>query len=90
MENLTSPTNNIQNTANLMLEAFRHFRVPAGEVLTYENLIPYLEARDEHNHFKDVQKEAEFHLSKEAYATPDAAGLRLTQVGYNFLQDQNK
>lgn len=90
MENLTSPTNNIENTANLILDAFRHFQVPAGEVLAYADLIPYLEEHDEHNHFKDIQKEAEFHLTKEAYATPDAAGLRLTPVGYNFLQESPK
>lgn len=89
MENLTSPTNNIENTANLIMEAFRHFNVQANDVLTYEQLIPYLEEHDEHNHFKDVQKEAEFHLTKEAYATPDAAGLRLTPVGFDTLQNNN-
>lgn len=90
MENLTSPTNNIENTANLIMQAFRHFNIPADGVLAYEDLIPYLEKHDEHNHFKDVQKEAEFHLTKEAYATPDAVGLRLTPVGFNTLQESNE
>lgn len=87
MENLTSPTNNIENTANLIKKAFRHFNIKANEVLTYDNLIPYLEKHDEHNHFKDVMRETEYHLAKEAYATADASGLRLTEVGYNRLQD---
>jgi hypothetical protein len=87
MENLTSPTNNIENTASLIMQAFRHFKIQANDVLTYEQLIPYLEKHDEHNHFKDVQRETEYHLMKEAYATPDASGLRLTPLGYNTLQD---
>lgn len=89
MENLTSPTNNIENTTRLIMDAFRHFKVQADEVLTYADLIPYLEQHDEHNHFKDVQRETEYHLMKEAYATPDAAGLRLTPVGYNALQEND-
>ncbi len=90
MENLTSPTNNIENTTNLIMQAFRHFNIQPNEVLTYDQLIPYLEEHDEHNHFKDVQRETEYHLMKEAYATPDASGLRLTPLGYNTLQDNKE
>jgi hypothetical protein len=89
MENLTSPTNNIENTTKLIMDAFRHFNIQADEVLTYTDLIPYLEQHDEHKHFKDVQRETEYHLMKEAYATPDASGLRLTQVGFNVLQEND-
>ncbi len=88
MENLTSPANNIENTAQLIMDAFRHFNVPADGVLAYTDLLPYLDQHDEHKHFKDVQKEAEHHLTKEAYATPDAAGLRLTPVGYTALHEK--
>ncbi|MDQ3289773.1 MAG: hypothetical protein M3Q05_00635 [Bacteroidota bacterium] len=90
MENLTSQTNNIENTTNLIMQAFRHFNIQADEVLTYDQLIPYLEEHDEHNHFKDVQRETEYHLMKEAFATPDASGLRLTQLGYNTLQENKE
>ena len=83
---LTSNSNNIQQTAQLIMDAFRHFGTKADDVLTYEELLPYLEEKSEHQHYKDVQKDAEFHLTKEAYAAPDVAGLRLTQVGFEALQ----
>ena len=88
MDNLTSPTNNIENTTNLIKDDFWHFKVEADGVLTYDDLIPYLEKHDEHNHFKDVMRETEGHLAKEAFAIVDASGLRLTQVGYNSLQSK--
>ena len=87
---LSSTSNNIENTAQLIMEAFRHFGTPANEVLTYDQLLPYLDEKSEHQHYKDALVEAEHHLSKEAYATPDVTGLRLTQVGFKALQEGNK
>lgn len=85
---LSSNSNNIQHTAQLIMDAFRHFGTRAGEVLSYEDLHPYLEQQSEHpQHYKDTFKEAEFHLSKTAYATPDVTGLRLTDVGFEALQE---
>ncbi|WP_051359959.1 hypothetical protein [Adhaeribacter aquaticus] len=84
---LVSSSNNIQHTAQLILDAFRHFGTQANEVLSYDELLPFLEKQSEHpQHYKDSLKEAEYHLSKEAYATPDVTGLRLTEVGYGAIQ----
>lgn len=87
---VSSTSNIIQHTAQLILDAFRHFNTPANEVLSYDQLLPYLDEKSEHQHYKDALPEAEFHLSKEAYATPDPAGLRLTEVGYQALQEGKK
>jgi len=84
---LSSTTNLVQSTAQLIMEAFRHFNTPANEILSYDQLLPFLDERSEHQHYKDALVEAEYHLSKEAYATPDPSGLRLTEVGYQALQD---
>lgn len=84
---LTSSSNNIQHTAQLIMDAFRHFGTPAGEILSYDELLPYLEEHSEHpQHYKDSLKEAEYHLSKTAYATPAPEGLRLTDLGFEALQ----
>jgi hypothetical protein len=83
---LTSSSNNIQHTAQLIMDAFKHFGTQPNEVLSYDELIPYLEEHSEHQHFKDAQVEAEYHLTKEAWATPDVTGLRLTEVGFQALQ----
>ncbi len=87
---LSSNSNNIQQTAQLILDAFRHLNKQADDVLTYEELLPYLEEHSEHQHYKDVQKDAEFHLTKEAYATPDVNGLRLTPAGFEALEQGKK
>jgi hypothetical protein len=85
---LTSSSNNIQHTAQMIMDAFRHFGTPAGEVLSFDDIIPYLEEHsDQPQHYKDSLKEAEYHLTKTAYATPDPVGLRLTQVGFEALQE---
>jgi hypothetical protein len=87
---LDSNSSNIQHTAQLIMDAFRHFGTQAGAVLSFDDLLPYLEAQSEQpQHYKDTLKEAEFHLSKTAFATPDPIGLRLTDVGFEALQ-QNK
>lgn len=84
---LSSSSNNIQHTAQLIMDAFRHFGTRAGEVLSFDELLPYLEAHsDQPQHYKDSLKEAEFHLGKTAYAIPDPVGLRLTDLGYEALQ----
>jgi hypothetical protein len=84
---LSSNSNNIEHTAQLIMDAFRHYNMKDGDVLSYDDLHTYLEAHSEHQHYKDTLKEAEFHLSKTAYATPDPTGLRLTQVGFEALQE---
>jgi hypothetical protein len=84
---LDSNSSNIQHTAQLIMDAFRHFGTPAGAVLPFGELLPYLEKQsDQPQHYKDTLKEAEFHLAKTAYATPDPTGLRLTEVGFEALQ----
>jgi len=87
---LSSTSNNIEHTAQLIMEAFRHFGTQPDEVLSYDQLLPYLNERSEHQHYKDALVEAEFHLGKEAYATPDVTGLRLTPVGYKALQENKE
>ncbi|MDB5264082.1 MAG: hypothetical protein JWQ14_3365 [Adhaeribacter sp.] len=87
---LSSTSNNIENTAQLIMEAFRHFGTSPNEVLSYDQLLPYLDEKSEYQHYKDALVEAEYHLTKEAYATPDAAGLRLTPVGHQALQQDNE
>jgi hypothetical protein len=85
---LSSSSNNIQHTAQLIMDAFRHFGTRADEVLSFDDLLPYLEAHsDQPQHYKDSLKEAEYHLTKTAYAIPDPVGLRLTQVGFEALQE---
>jgi len=84
---LISSSNNIQHTAQLIMDAFRQFGTQPNEVLSYDDLLPFLEEKsDQPQHYKDSLKEAEYHLSKEAWATPDITGLRLTEVGFNALQ----
>jgi hypothetical protein len=85
---LISSSNNIQHTAHLIMEAFRHFGSRPGDVLSYDDLFAYLEEHSEQpQHYKDSMKEAEYHLTKTAYAIPDPVGLRLTQVGFEALQE---
>jgi len=88
---LVSNSSNIQHTAQLIMDAFRQFGTQANEVLNYDEIISFLEEKsDQPQHYKDTLKEAEFHLSKEAWATPDISGLRLTEVGFNALQNGEK
>lgn len=88
---LVSNSSNIQHTAQLIMDAFRQFDTQANEVLNYDEIISFLEEKsDQPQHYKDTLKEAEFHLSKEAWATPDISGLRLTEVGFNALQNGEK
>ena len=88
---LVSNSSNIQHTAQLIMDAFQQFGTQANEVLNYDELIAFLEEKsDQPQHYKDTLKEAEFHLSKEAWATPDITGLRLTEVGFNALQNGEK
>jgi len=88
---LVSNSSNIQHTAQLIMDAFRQFGTQANEVLNYDDLLPFLEEKsDQPQHYKDTLKEAEFHLSKEAWATPDITGLRLTEVGFAALQRGDK
>lgn len=84
---LSSTSNVIQNTAQLIMDAFREHGTQPDGVLSYDQLYPYLDEHSEHQHYKDALVEAEYHLSKEAYATPDPSGLRLTQVGFKALQN---
>ncbi len=87
-DNFVSNTDNIVQTAHLILKAMREKGIKAVEVLLYEDLYPFLQENSKHQHYKDVQKEAEHHLANESLVTPDPAGLRLTQVGYKALQEK--
>ena len=84
-ENLHSKTENTEDTARIIMDAFKENKIGADEVLRYENLYPYLHEHSQHDHYKDVMKDAENHLRKEGYATPEPDGLRLTPVGYKAL-----
>jgi hypothetical protein len=85
MNELHSEAENIENVAQCIMGAFTENNLQAGEVLTYQELYPYLQER--YPKYKDVQKEAEHHLAKLAWVTPAPDGLMLTQVGYKSLSD---
>ena len=59
--------------------------VREGNVLPYDQLYPYLQER--YPRYKDVQKEAEHHLTKEGIVNPAPDGLMLTQVGHKRIYD---
>lgn len=87
-DQFVSNTDNVVQTAHLILRAMREKGIQADEVLSYQDLYPYLQEHSKHQHYKDVQQEAEHHLANESMVTPDPAGLRLTQVGYKALQEK--
>ncbi|WP_235861426.1 hypothetical protein [Pontibacter flavimaris] len=87
MEELHSEAENIENTAQCIIDAFKQFEVREGSVLPYQQLYPYLQER--YPHYKDVQKEAEHHLAKEGYINPAPEGLMLTQVGHEHVWGEN-
>lgn len=87
-DHFVSNTDNVVQTAHLILKAMREKGIQADEVLSYQDLYPYLQEHSKHGHYKDVQQEAEHHLANESMVTPDPAGLRLTQVGYKALQEK--
>lgn len=87
-DHFVSNTDNVVQTAHLILKAMREKGIKADEVLRYDDLYPFLEENSKHGHYKDVQKDAEHHLANESFVTPDPAGLRLTQVGYKALQEK--
>ncbi|WP_242927647.1 hypothetical protein [Pontibacter vulgaris] len=82
---LSSEAENIENTAQSIMNAFKEMNVQEGEVLNYQDLYPYLQER--YPKYKDVQQEAEQHLAKLAYVNPAPDGLMLTQVGYKSLSE---
>lgn len=83
MAELHSEAENIENTAQCIIEAFKEMGLQAGNVLPYQELYPFLQER--YPHYKDVQKEAEHHLKKEGFVNPAPDGLMLTQVGHKHL-----
>lgn len=85
MTEIRSEAENIDNLAQCMMEAFRTKNIKEGEVLTYEELYPILQ--EKYPKYKDVQKEAEQHLTKLSYVNPAPDGLMLTQVGYDALSE---
>ncbi|WP_181306020.1 hypothetical protein [Rufibacter sp. XAAS-G3-1] len=87
LENLSSNSENIENTGYLILKAFKTKGTQAEEVLGWNEIYPFLHQEDEKLHYQDVQKRAEEHLRNQGYATPDPAGLRLTPVGYKAVQE---
>lgn len=84
---LTSEAENIENTAQCILDAFLTNDVQAGNVLPYPQLYTFLQ--ENYPKYKDVQKEAEQHLAKAAYINPAPEGLMLTQVGYRFIHQND-
>ncbi|WP_082893755.1 hypothetical protein [Rufibacter ruber] len=86
-ENLSSNSENIENTGFLILKAFKEKGTKANEVLEWTEIYPFLHQEDEKYHYKDVQKRAEEHLRNQGYAIPDPAGLLLTEVGYRAVQE---
>ena len=83
MAELHSEAENIENTAQCIKEAFKEMGLREGNVLPYVQLYPYLQ--EHYPHYKDVQKEAEHHLTKEGFVNPAPDGLMLTQVGHQHL-----
>jgi hypothetical protein len=83
MVELHSEADNIENTAQCIIEAFREMDVREGNVLPYTELYPFLQER--YPRYKDVQKEAEQHLAKSGYINPAPDGLMLTQVGHQHV-----
>lgn len=88
MVELHSDADNIENTAQAIMAAFKQFEVREGSTLHYQQLYPYLQ--EHYPHYKDVQKEAELHLSKEGYINPAPDGLMLTQVGHHHVWGKNQ
>ena len=83
MVELHSEADNIENTAQCILDALKSKGIKERETLPYEQLYPYLQ--EHYPHYKDVQKEAEQHLAKEGIINPAANGVMLTQVGAENL-----
>ena len=86
MTELHSEAENIENLSQIMMDAFRTKDLKEGEVLRYQDLYPILQ--EQYPKYKDVQKEAEQHLTKLAYVNPAPDGLMLTQIGYRALTDR--
>ncbi len=86
MVELHSEADNIENTAQCILDAFKEIGIKEGEVLQYNQLYPYLQ--EHYPHYKDVQSEAEQHLAKEGFINPAPDGLMLTQVGASNLYSE--
>ncbi len=83
MAALHSDAENIENTAQCIIAAFKEMDIKEGKVLGYDKLYPYLQ--ENYPHYKDVQKEAEQHLAKEGFINPAPDGLMLTQVGHKHV-----
>ena len=86
MTELHSEAENIENLSQCMMDAFRSNNLKAGEVLRYQELYPILQ--EKYPKYKDVQKEAEHHLTKEGFVNPAPDGLMLTEVGHKALNDR--
>ncbi|WP_242922629.1 hypothetical protein [Pontibacter liquoris] len=87
MPELHSEADNIENLTQCIIAAFKAMQVPEGGTLSYQQLYPYLQ--EHYPKYKDVQKEAEHHLTKEGFVNPAPDGLMLTQVGYDFMYGKN-
>lgn len=88
MTELHSEAENIENVAQCIVSAIKEMNIQEGEVLPYQELYPYLQER--YPKYKDVQKEAEHHLTKEGVVNPAPDGLMLTQVGYKSVYQDSK
>jgi len=88
MAELHSEADNIENVAQCIVGALKEKNIQEGEVLSYQELYPYLQER--YPKYKDVQKEAEHHLTKEGIVNPAPDGLMLTQVGHKSLYQSSQ
>ena len=86
MTELHSEAENIENLSQIIMDAFNAQNIEEGQVLRYQDLYPILQ--DKYPKYKDVQKEAEQHLTKLAYVNPAPDGLMLTQIGYRSLTER--
>lgn len=79
MQEIHSEAENIENLSQCIIDAFKEMDVQEGQVLTYQELYPYLQ--EKYPKYKDVQTQAEQHLVKTGVVNPAPDGLMLTQVG---------
>ncbi len=86
MTELHSEAENIEKLSQCIMDTFQAKSIKEGEVLRYQDLYPVLQ--EKYPKYKDVQKEAEHHLTKEGYVNPAPEGLMLTPVGQKALNSR--
>ena len=81
-----SSTEYIDETARMVMLAFRAFGVEAGQVLLYNDLFRFLD--DHADHYRDWLRDAEQVLRHESLIAPDPEGLRLTEIGHRAVHNR--